>query len=135
MPDSLVTIATYPTPQQGHLAKGLLEAHDIPAAVLDEHIAGLVGPYTGYSEGVRLQVRASDVPDALEILDIPDEDEPLDGAPKAIGGPAQADICPLCGNPKPGWAALLRARIGAVLSASANARHQSCSACGIIREN
>ncbi len=135
MPDSLVTIATFPTTQQGHLAKGLLEAHDIPAAVLDEHIAGLVGPYTGYIEGVRLQVRASDVPDALEILNFPDEDEPLDTAPTANGGPAQADICPLCGNPKPGWAALLRARIGAVLSASANARHQTCSACGTIREN
>ena len=135
MPDSLVTIATYRTPQQGHLAKGLLEAHDIPAAVLDEHIASMVGPYTGYIEGVRLQVLASDVPDALEILNFPDEDEPLDGAPKAHGGPSQADICPLCGNPKPGWAALLRARIGAIWPASANVGHQNCSACGTIRES
>lgn len=135
MPDSLVTIATFPTAQEGHLAKGLIEAHDIPAAILDEHIAGLAGPHTGYIEGVRLQVRASDVPAALEILDIPDEDEPLDAAPKANGEPAQADICPLCGSPRPGWAALLRTRIGAVFAASANARHQACSSCGAIREN
>ena len=132
MPDSLVTIATYPTPQQGHLAKGLLEAHDIPAAVLDEHVARMVGPFSGNNEGVRLQVRASDVPDALEILDIVDEDQPLDGAAKGNGNPAQADICPLCGNLEPGWAALLRARIGAVFAASANARYQTCSACGTI---
>ncbi len=132
MPDSLVTIATYPTPQQGHLAKGLLEAHDIPAAVLDEHIARMVGPYSGNIEGVRLQVRASDVPDALELLDIVDGDEPLDDAAKGNGNPAQADICPLCGNPKPGWAEQLRSCIAAVFAALA--RHQTCSACGTIRE-
>ena len=134
MPDSLVTIATYSNPQQAHIAKGALGAYDIPAAILDEHIASMVGPYAGYVEGVRLQVRACDVPDALEILDIVDEDEPLDGAPKANGSPAQADICPLCGNSKPGWAALLRARIGAVFAASANARYQTCSSCGTIRD-
>ena len=132
MPDSLVTIATFSTPQLGHLAKGLLEAHDIPAAVLDEHIAGMVGPYTGYVEGVRLQVRACDVPDALEILDIVDEDEPLDDAAQGDGNPAQADICALCGNPKPAWAEQLRSRIAAVFASSA--RHQTCSACGTIRQ-
>ena len=134
VPDSLVTIATYSTPQQGHLAKGLLEAHDIPAAVLDEHVARMVGPYSGYIKGVRLQVRACDVPDALEILDIVDEDEPLDGTAKGNGNPAQAGICPLCGNPKPGRAALLWARIGPVFSASANARYQTCSSCGTVRQ-
>ena len=130
MPDSLVTIATFSTAQQGYLAKGLLEAHDIPAAVLDEHIAGLAGAAIGYIEGIRLQVRRRDVRDALELLDVPD-DEPLDVAPEANDGFTQTDICPLCGNPKPGWAALLWIRVGAALSA---AGRQTCSACGTIRE-
>ena len=139
MPDSLVTIATFPTPQQGYLAKGLLEAHDIPAAVLDEHIVGLAGAAIGYIEGVRLQVRARDVPDALEILDVPDDipedDEPPDGVTATNESFTQTDICPLCGSPKPSWTDLLWIRIAAAFSASPTARHQTCSACGSIREH
>ncbi len=133
MPDSLVTIATFPTAQQAHLVRGMLGAHDIPAAILDEHMSNMVG-HTGYSDGLRLQVRARDVRDALELLDIADDlpdEEPPDGVPESRDSFTQADICPLCGSPKPGWTDLLWIRIGAALSATGC---QCCSACGTIRD-
>ena len=140
MSDSPVTIATYSSAQHAHLAKGALGAHDIPAAVLDEHVANLIGS-TGYFDGIRLQVRACDVQEALEILDLSDEDELLEGAPEDYAGPAEADIqpaegqlCPLCGNHKPGWTQRLRDLIGAVLATSTSAHQQACSACGTVRE-
>ena len=141
MSDSPVTIATYSSAQHAHLAKGLLGAHDIPAAVLDEHVANLAGPAIGYVEGVRLQVRACDAQEALEILDLSDEDELLEGAPEDYAGPAEADIqpaegqlCPLCGNQQPGWTQRLRTFVGGVVATSTSAQQQACSACGTVRE-
>ena len=140
MSDSPVTIATYSSAQHAHLAKGLLGAHDIPAAVLDEHVANLIGS-TGYFDGIRLQVRACDVQEALEILDLPDEDELLEGATETNGSAAQAEIrategqlCPLCGNQQPGWPQRLRAFFGGVMATSTSPQQQACSACGTVRE-
>ena len=140
MSDSPVTIATYSSAQHAHLAKGLLGAHDIPAAVLDEHVANLISS-TGYFDGIRLQVRACDVQEALEILDLSDEDELLEDATETNGSAAQAEIrategriCPLCGNQQPGWTQRLRTFIGGVMATSTSARHQACSACGTVRE-
>ena len=100
----------------------------------------LVGS-TGYFDGIRLQVRACDVQEALEILDLPDEDELLEGATETNGSAAQAEIrategqlCPLCGNQQPGWPQRLRAFFGGVMATSTSPQQQACSACGTVRE-
>jgi tetratricopeptide (TPR) repeat protein len=81
--DEPVTIATFGSVGDAHVAKGRLEADGIPAFVLDEYAASTFG--LGQTGGIRLQVRGSDVDRAVQILGLEeDEEEEL--------------ICPLCGS-------------------------------------
>ena len=86
--DELVTIATFRTLGEAHVAKGALESEGVECVLTDENIAGIYSPAIG---GIRLQVPADDKDRALEILPADEPtpaDEPL---------PDQK-VCPKCGS-------------------------------------
>ncbi|TGE27618.1 putative signal transducing protein [Hymenobacter metallicola] len=66
--DRIVVLESFADPITAHLAKGRLEAEQIPCFLTNENLVSLnplYGPATG---GVRLHVRAQDVAAAVEIL-------------------------------------------------------------------
>jgi hypothetical protein len=94
MDEELVTVARFSTPQEAHLAKAQLAANDIDALILDEHTVGANWLFSNAVGGVRVQVAASEVERALEILDaedVLDESGPVD---EGSGWGA----CPACGS-------------------------------------
>lgn len=83
-PGRLVTIATFHSPYEGHLALGALRAADIPAWLLGSSHAG-VAPHLSIAIGARLATREADVERAKAILR---EAEGADGW----------ELCPQCGS-------------------------------------
>lgn len=83
---AMKTVARYRDPVQAHLARGLLEASNIDAFVLDDHLVGANWLYSAAIGGVRLYVDDENEAAALEVLasplEIAEEDEP----------------CPACGS-------------------------------------
>lgn len=69
MQPKLVTIATFDSPMQAHIARNSLVAAGIVAMISNESIAGNAWHLTGAVGGVQLHVRADDVEAALKILD------------------------------------------------------------------
>jgi hypothetical protein len=64
-PEGLVTIGRYADPVDGQMAKGMLEAAGVETFLVGENINQLMpGTFR-----VRLQVRAEDEAEALELLD------------------------------------------------------------------
>jgi Putative prokaryotic signal transducing protein len=59
------TIATYNIPMEANLARTILESHEIPCFIKSENMGSL---YFGIIGGVELQVPASFVPKALELI-------------------------------------------------------------------
>ncbi|MFN0110089.1 MAG: putative signal transducing protein [Blastocatellia bacterium] len=80
----LVTIATYTIPYKAQLAKGLLEANDIPAFAADEHLSSINWLYVNAIGGIRLQVTEDNAEQAKALLAM--ENEPLseDFDPSAV---------------------------------------------------
>jgi len=78
MPDDLVVVATYYTLEEAHIAKGLLEAHDIDVLLNDARVTGIFGTAVP-NRTVRLSVRAEDADVALEILNTEWADEDAQG--------------------------------------------------------
>jgi len=80
----VVTLVRFGTGWEAEIARGQLQANGIPAIVADESAFTALGA----SEGIRLQVRASDLARARQVLDLPETD--------AIERPA---FCTHCGQP------------------------------------
>ncbi|WP_373046831.1 DUF2007 domain-containing protein [Vulgatibacter sp.] len=63
------TLVRFPTVLEAEMARGALEAHEIPVQLLDTQLVGAAGDYlSGAVGGVRLQVPAGEEARALEIL-------------------------------------------------------------------
>jgi hypothetical protein len=84
-PDPLVTVATYDDPLDASLARNVLLAGGVEAVLLDEHAVASrhVGGTFG---GIRLQVRATDEPQARELLaeGVEGRGEYVDGVPDEL---------------------------------------------------
>jgi hypothetical protein len=66
--DKLVTIATFPDLPEAELAKERLENESIPAFVLHGGSAGVL-PGVTTAAGIQVQVNASDIAKAREVLE------------------------------------------------------------------
>jgi hypothetical protein len=64
----LVTVETFSSPWEAHLARAHLETEGIHAIVADEHFFRLYSALTSTLGGVRLQVRPGDAERAAELL-------------------------------------------------------------------
>jgi hypothetical protein len=99
MADELVTIRNFaygPDPvSQAELARIRLETAGIPCFLANRQFAAVNWFYAGASRGVKLQVRASDVEKAREVLGT--EGEALDPG-EAGGSEAEQILCPRCGS-------------------------------------
>jgi hypothetical protein len=78
MAGRLVTVATFDSAPQAHVAKGALEAAGIQASVTEEIAGSLFGPATVAMGGIKVLVREEYEERARTILDETFEDEPLD---------------------------------------------------------
>ena len=87
--DPFVTIARFLDLIEARIVAGRLEAAEIPVHLLGIHHANANSLLTVALGGVRLQVPASRVADAKEVLA---EDVALDD---------DADVCPTCGSMDP----------------------------------
>lgn len=94
----LVTLTTFRTAQDAHLAKAVLEDEGVPAFLGDENVTS-IAPYMSPA-GVKLQVAAEDVDRAEGILNriagLDVAERTTASAQQAIRHPEQ---CPHCGSP------------------------------------
>ncbi len=70
MGEAMAVIREYASETEAHVARSVLEAHEIPAAVLRDSAGGML-PSMQMVFPVRLAVREVDVNRALDILDAP----------------------------------------------------------------
>jgi hypothetical protein len=56
----MITIATFPSPEEAHMFRGFLGSREIEAFVLDENICQIYWLYTNAVGGVRVQVNDED---------------------------------------------------------------------------
>jgi len=113
-------VAVYGRLEEAELARGLLEAEGIPAALLDAHVAALgLGPAVG---GVRLLVPAWSAERAVDLLSPPPVADdpgpattpaPLPGTYPVLATPALS-AAPTKAPPAPGSLALRVAVVVAV---------------------
>jgi hypothetical protein len=89
------TVASYREPYQAYIAKGRLEAEDIPACVLDEHLIQIDWMYSQAIGGVKVQVSGKDFDRARTILKAEYAKE-LSSVEEAQLEPAPGDLCPRC---------------------------------------
>jgi hypothetical protein len=73
--DDWVTVRTYLWGHQADLVRSVLEGSDIEVFVPDEHVGTLRPHLLMGTGGVRVQVRASDVARATELLDAIDREQ------------------------------------------------------------
>lgn len=66
--ESLITVATFYNEAEFLLARSRLESADIECFALDENMLRIAGFHSHILGGIKLQVRESDVKDALAIL-------------------------------------------------------------------
>jgi hypothetical protein len=69
MVDELVTIKTFDEPMMAHLCRSFLDGHGIESYLGDEYLVGTDWLYANLAGGVKLQVKSSDAPKAMEILE------------------------------------------------------------------
>lgn len=82
----MVVIRDYVNETEAHVARSVLEAHDIPAVVLRDNAGGML-PSMHFMFPVRLAVREVDAARAITILDAPFDDDfdfPVDGFPSPM---------------------------------------------------
>ena len=84
MGEAMAVIREYANESEAHVARSVLEAHDIPAAVLRDSAGGML-PSMHIIFPVRLAVREADIARALDILDAPfiesEDSFPMDDFP------------------------------------------------------
>lgn len=91
------TVASFREPHQAYIAKGRLEAEEIPAIVLDEHVAQINWMYSQAIGGVKVQVPEKVFEKAREILTATYLEE-LSEVEEAKLEPEPEDLCPQCGS-------------------------------------
>jgi hypothetical protein len=70
MSNKLVTIASFNTPFEAHIAKGRLESEGIEGFLKNEYLANLYpAPLSGPYGPIELQVREEAVENAKQVLD------------------------------------------------------------------
>ena len=75
MSDSPVVIATFANELEAHVARAVLEAHDIPSMLLRDDAGGMQVALS-YLRGVRLAVRHADAVRAIRLLEAEDASTP-----------------------------------------------------------
>jgi tetratricopeptide (TPR) repeat protein len=89
-----VTVARFGSIGEAYLARGLLQAEGIESFVADEYALATLG--LSATLGIRLQVEASDVDRALEILGKASDEEEIE--PDEEMEPDDEVACPQCGS-------------------------------------
>lgn len=74
MSDEIVVVRKYFSEIEAQIAQSVLEAHDIPSAILKDDAGGML-PAMHLLYPVRLAVRGEDEEEALRLLTSPPEDE------------------------------------------------------------
>ena len=92
---SLTTVQRYREPHAAHVARCLLESHQIPAFVNHEHHVGLNWPISNALGGVKLQVPPEYYEEARGLLG-KDHRLELDLLENELPAPAPVDLCPDC---------------------------------------
>jgi hypothetical protein len=64
----LARVGTYQSMTEATLVKARLEVNGITSVVQGDNVSGAV-PFLEVTQGVRVMVRPSDLPDALEVLE------------------------------------------------------------------
>ena len=72
--EKLVTVFTG-TVWQAELIKGLLDANDIPCAIMDETLGAITSSYAGFGKGVLVVVNEDEKEKALELIKNNSQDE------------------------------------------------------------
>jgi hypothetical protein len=116
------TIATFLDVHEAYVIKGVLEAEDIPAVVVDENAAA----YTPIIGGVRLQVSDDDYGRAMAVLG--------NGQPNPDTHPEEeppVEVCPACGSGQITVNPLAQKTItGFLASLFAGRKERVCGKCG-----
>lgn len=63
----MITIASFPTPEDAHLFRAFLESRGIQGVLLDEHFVQLFWHYSNAVGGVRVAVAEDEAEEAAEI--------------------------------------------------------------------
>jgi len=142
MQDSLVTIARFSSLHEAHLARGMLEAHGIIVALLDENINRALGSAGRFVGGIRLQVTEQDTNLAVELLGLADTRAEIE--PASVNHSIRSDIlkespggdqsCPLCGSEPVGFLGRLTETLRSLVDRKSSQRDATCSLCGSPRE-
>jgi len=93
----LVTVGSYPTPLEAHLARIHLEHEGVPAVVENEHLSTLCWLYTQAVGGAQVRVQSGDEVEALRIL----RESKTGAVPPAASAEEETDLtveCPRCGS-------------------------------------
>ncbi len=92
----LSIVASYLYPYEAELTKALLESHDIPAWILDEHQIRQRWFLSGALGGVKVGVADQDLALARRIVS-EDHSSDLRSIPEALLPPDSEELCPRCG--------------------------------------
>jgi len=121
----LVTVSTYITGWEAHLACNKLRAADVPACVIDENF-NAIGYGSAAMGPARVQVREEDLQTALQVLATKEDyvDDEFDDDPR----------CPACGSTSepasaPGWLLLISLPLFGIPYAFAP-KYWRCVKCG-----
>lgn len=90
-----VTVATFWTPTEAHIARLRLESEDIPVVVLDENLVAWEWQLAIAVGGIKLRVPAPDLEAAKALLVTRKSTYPVSDEPIADG----QDECPRCKSP------------------------------------
>lgn len=106
-----ISLASFTSAPEAHIAKGLLENEGIPAQLRNESLVGVHWLYSHAVGGVQLYVPGELARQAQDILekvftadapDLPDQDQhaDLNAAPQETAAPRENDPppCPRCGS-------------------------------------
>jgi len=102
----LVTVASYPSPIEAHLARGRLEAEGLAPVLVDEHLVALHGLASLALGGVKLQVPAAEASLARRAL--AEVAAPPSDSARFVTADLDAPRCSACGSLRVAPAALDR---------------------------
>ena len=92
----LAVVGSYLYPHEADLACATLEAHDVPAWVLDAHQVQMRWHLSAALGGVKVAVAPEDAERAAEILR-EDRSGDLENLPESLEPPHEDERCPRCG--------------------------------------
>ena len=92
--DRLVTIARCGTVATADLVRSVLESAGVEAFLQDQYLSQVFAFATGPIGGIKVQVRSSDLPAAIEAL----RRAPAASDAEAATAPAPLIVCPQCGS-------------------------------------